>query len=128
MVVNSRPQIRTNTIWRRRKCTACAGIFTTLEGTDLGAAVSFAAGRSGRLEPFSRDKLFVSIYESCRHLPDATAVATSLTQTVAAKALRQQKDGVLHAQDLIAVALTALKHFDKTAATIYAAYHPTVRA
>src|SRR6476661_7422742 len=111
MVINSRPQIRTNNIWRRRKCTACAGIFTTLEGTDLGSAVSFA-GRNGRLEPFSRDKLFVSIYESCRHMPDATAAATSLTQTVAAKALRQQKDGVLHARDLMTVALTALKRFD----------------
>ncbi len=83
-VTNSRLQKRSNGVWRRRHCATCNSVFTSIEMVDLAQSVRFSTGK-GNLVPFQRDKLFLSIYESCRHRPDASTSAAALTQTVLTK-------------------------------------------
>jgi transcriptional regulator NrdR family protein len=78
----------------------------------------------GALRPFDRDKLFISIYESCRHRPTATADATALTETIISQILVRPRDSVVEYKEVADTTRRALQRFDKAAATIYAAYHP----
>ncbi len=121
-VTNSRPQKRSNTIWRRRLCTGCLALFTTIEQSDLER--SLVVNCPNGLEPFIRDKLFISVYDSLKHKKTALSDATALTSTIVNSLLRHVKDGAVHKNNIITVSLDVLKRFDKTAAVYYAAYHP----
>jgi transcriptional regulator NrdR family protein len=122
-VVNSRKQRRLNTIWRRRKCTGCGSIFTTLEGADLQSALRVAHSAT-ELEPFSRDKLFISIYESCKHRATALQDAANLTQQVISYILATQaQPGLIEHRSLAQATHNVLKTFDDAAAAYYGAYH-----
>jgi hypothetical protein len=80
---------------------------------------------SGRtLKPFSRDQLFVSIYESCKHRSSAASDATALTLVVIGDLLALARSGILERDDVARVTHKVLKRFDAAAATYYAAYHP----
>jgi transcriptional repressor NrdR len=123
-VVNSRQQRRTNSVWRRRTCTACSTIFTTLEHIDLPSLLRVARTTT-ELEPFSRDRLFVSVLESCRHRPSAIADTSNLTQQIIMRLLAAQKtSGLIDRTQIMTTTLSVLKTFDSTAATFYRAYHP----
>ena len=123
-VVNSRQQRQTNNIWRRRKCTKCESVFTTNEITDLAGAIRFSSQHEG-LTPFSRDKLFISLYESCKHRPTAVSDASNIAQQVVIRLLKMQDpSGLFARRDVIATCIEVLKSFDGAAATFYAAYHP----
>jgi transcriptional repressor NrdR len=123
-VTNSRHLNRSNQIWRRRACGACGSVFTTFESADVSSTVMVTrTGSASRLEPLSRDKLFVSLYESCRHRPTALKDAEALTATVINKALKQLQNGTLIKQDLQKIAQQTLKHFDSNAAVHYKAYY-----
>lgn len=124
-VVNSRPQKRSNSIWRRRKCLRCGAIFTSRESIDLSGALALQKQKSGQLQPFSKDKLLISIYESCRHRPNGSDDSAHLTQTIIDRALPLAGSGAIKQDDLIAIAIATLESFDKTAAAVYKAYHPT---
>ncbi len=76
------------------------------------------------VEPFSRDKLLISIHEACKHRKDALEAATGLTRTVLNKLLPAAHNGTLKPQIIAAVAHGVLARFDATAATVYIAYHP----
>lgn len=122
-VTNSRLQTRDNHIWRRRKCASCAGIFTTQEYAALGTSLVVRATHSLDLQPFSRDKLYISIYEACKHREHAIRDASYLTAVIVAKVLALQVDGAVTRDDIAKTATRALKHFDHTASTVYTAYH-----
>src|SRR5688572_6133138 len=123
-VTNSRQQRRTNDIWRRRSCTQCGNIFTSLERAELSSAIRLAR-TPNTFEPFSRDILFISLYEACKHRPTAMRDASNITQQVIAKALRAQSTpGIITREQLTNACLEILKSFDAAAATFYAAYHP----
>lgn len=121
-VTNSRPQKQLNNIWRRRKCRECANIFTTKEMPEL--ETSFMVKNNQMLSPFSRDRLFISIYESCKHRTYAYSDASALTQLIISQIVDGNADGVISREDVIQAVLKTLKRFDSTAATIYAAYYP----
>jgi transcriptional repressor NrdR len=125
-VVNSRLQKRSNTIWRRRLCSKCANIFTTTELPDLTATLRVPSkNNQAKLLPFNRDKLFLSIYASCKHRSTALTDAASLTSTVIQQLLTHQKDPALVERHHIALTThELLQRFDKTAGAIYLAYHP----
>lgn len=124
-VVNSRPQKRLGQVWRRRKCSACQAVFTTLEGVDLATGL-LVRTRSGDLAPFSRDKLFLSIAKALGHRHDAVEAASALTATVIAKVRAAALQGAVEYQDIIQMAHAVLQRFDKPAGVQYEAYHKLV--
>lgn len=121
-VTNSRLQKRRNQVWRRRQCVSCQALFTTEEGADYTAAWA-VQGVEGGLEPFSRDKLFISMYESLKHRSAALADAGDLTDTVMQKLHKAQRDGVITHSSIIQTVEVALTRFDSVASTYYVAFH-----
>lgn len=122
-VTNSRLQKRANQVWRRRQCVSCGANFTTHEIVDLGSGI--AVQRSAKeIKPFSRDRLFTSVYDSLRHREDALGDATALTLTIIGQLLPHVNDGRLERDVIATVTNAVLERFDMTASTIYSAYHP----
>ena len=121
-VVNSRSQRRLNQVWRRRQCQQCGAIFTT-EETALRAAAWTVRGTSGVLHPFSRDKLFLSLYKSLEHRHNAVEAAGALTDTVTSKLASQTNNGALASSLIAKTAQVALNRFDKAGSVHYAAFH-----
>ena len=139
-VTNSRPQKSRNQTWRRRLCKACGAAFTSTEGINLtqslvvtkaadASRVRAEAGKAARaaaattLEPFDRDRLFISLYESLRHRTSACSDARGLADTVTAQLISQAENGQLPVRAIIQTALNTLQRFDTAAATHYAAFH-----
>lgn len=120
-VTNSRHQRRANQVWRRRMCTKCHAIFSTTECIDLYKTILLR--RKTQLEPFSREKLLVSIYESLRHRKDALADATAICGTILGYLPPLIVDAIIDRDDLVAITTETLQRFDSAAATHYAAFH-----
>src|SRR5579884_2953373 len=113
-VTNSRLQKRANQVWRRRQCLQCRAVFTTEEAADLLGAWA-VKGPSGKLSPFSRDKLYISLYKSCEHRKKAVEDASFLCDTVISKLSLLVKTGTLDTKQIQQTALVALNRFDKAA-------------
>lgn len=132
-VINSRPQKSRNQTWRRRLCKACGATFTSTEAIDLSKALIVAKdgekGPRGRkaqahdLQPFDRDKLFISIYESLRHRQTAASDARGLTDTVTAHIIKKSAHGLVPVRTIIETSLNTMQRFDSAAASHYAAFH-----
>ena len=121
-VINSRLQKRVNHVWRRRSCPNCKAVFTSIEAADLASSLSFATSHN-EAQPFSRDRLFISLYDSLRHRPSAFDDATALTATILSKVTPRAKSAVVPRALLIQTTIETLKHFDKAAYVSYAAFH-----
>lgn len=123
-VYNSRVKTRNPSVWRRRRCQACVAQFTTLELPDYRASL-VVEGVGGKLYPFSRDKLFLSLFKALEYRRDALNSATELTSTVIGRLLRTKKtsDGLIRMSAIAETAHTVLKRFDPPAAHTYKAYH-----
>jgi transcriptional regulator NrdR family protein len=100
-------------------------IFTTEEQATLHSSLMVTT-KKGQLLPLSRDHLFISVYDSCRHRPASVDDATALTQTILSELLKTQNNGIVHRNDIARVAHSVLQRFDDTAATVYSAYHPAL--
>ncbi len=122
-VINSRHQKRKNTVWRRRKCLSCGAIFTTTEITEGTQALSVSNGRG--LEPFLRDKLFISVYDSVKHRKSALADATGLTDTIVASIYALASAAAIEQGVIAEVTYSVLERFDSVAAMHYGAFHPS---
>ncbi|MGH7195468.1 MAG: hypothetical protein ACREGA_01695 [Candidatus Saccharimonadales bacterium] len=82
--------------------------------------------KNGQIDPFSPDRLFISLFESCRHRPSAISDARALGGTITSQLLapkNQHQPGVLKLSDLQTTAERVLKHFDRTAYVHYQAYY-----
>lgn len=121
-VSNSRKQKRRNTVWRRRVCAQCHATVTTVEAVDLENALVITSDR--RHEHFSRDKLFISIYESCKHRNDAQASATALTDTIITLLYPLITDASVTRSDIIKITTKVLHRYDEPAVVYYKAFHP----
>jgi len=111
-----------NQIWRRRKCLQCGAIFST-EETATYAGAWAVRSPSGALQPFSRDKLLLSLHRSCQHRKTALSDASALTDTVIKKLLNSVQDGVVDSQAVLQISQVALNRFDKAASVHYQAFH-----
>lgn len=120
-VKNSRHGKRKTQVWRRRTCTACQAVFTTHEQPELEK--SLIINDNGELIPFSNDKLFVSIYDSCKHRKKASEDARALANTVIEKVLASGNSAELLKADLIETVQKTLKAFDTAAYVQYSAFH-----
>lgn len=121
-VTNSRARKRSNSTWRRRRCSRCGSIFTSVETVDLSGSivVKSLAG----VEPFSREKLLLSIYDSLRHRATALGDAEGLTGTVIASLYDLVQNATLEKDVITATVAQALRRFDKVAYVHYTAFHP----
>lgn len=120
-VINSRPQKRTNGVWRRRHCYGCERIFTTVEKADLEASVRVLK-RSGLLEPLSEAKLMISLYRALQHHENAPEVALELSQAVIKSVLRFTTEPLVPSSAIAAQVVIVLKRFDAAAAIRYQSY------
>lgn len=125
-VTNSRLQKRKNNTWRRRQCTSCESVFTSIESPDLESSIMVLHQIDDKeaLEPFSRDKLLLSIHDSLRHRKTALDDATALTDTIISQALPLVSEALINASQLAKISHKILKRFDHVAATHYLAFHP----
>lgn len=123
-VSNSRPQKRTNSVWRRRTCPNCQAIFTSVETIDPTVSLVYKDHQK-RLQPFSRDKLYTSIYEACKHRKAAPDEARALCDTVITRLLSNASSATVTRPNVISATTETLRHFDKAAASTYVAYHPS---
>lgn len=124
-VINSRHQKRANNVWRRRKCLNCNRIVTTVEQIDYEKTWTVAYLNESE-QPFLRDKLLISLYQSCRHRPTALPDALGLTDTVISRLRLAVTDGSVTPTAIATICSETLRRFDKTAATVYKAYHADV--
>ena len=122
-VVNSRVARRSPKVWRRRKCNSCGNIFTTDEMPVFNQAWLIIE-TNRKIKSFSRDRLFLSLYESCKHRPRPVEDAAGLTDTVINKLQPMVENGSVQKSHLKEIILICLNRFDKIAATHYQAYHP----
>lgn len=122
-VVNSRPQRRANQVWRRRQCLNCKTVFTTEESIDY-AATWRVQTQQGALQPFSRDKLFMSLYRACEHRKSALTDAGGLAETIISNLGVSANNTLITTPVIAQTAIVALNRFDKTAAAVYQAFHP----
>jgi transcriptional regulator NrdR family protein len=120
-VANSRRKVRLNQTWRRRICLNCHSIFTTVEIADYGS--SWIVKAVDGLLPFSRDQLFISIYDSCKHRESALTDASGLTDTIIGKLRTSAPNGVIERKSIVQNALVVLTRFDKAACSYYEAFH-----
>lgn len=121
-VINSRPQKRSNTVWRRRKCLKCGSLVSSEETVDFATAWR-VRDRQGGLTPLRRDRLFISLYKSLGHREAALTDAAGLTTTVITKVTQAAQGGVLSTALIAQAAMVALSRFDKVAASHYQAFH-----
>lgn len=124
-VTNSRPQKRSNSVWRRRQCSTCGSIFSTEEHVDYEKSIVVQSA-DGALRPFLRDKLFTSIYRSCHHRQSALEDAIGLTDTVITKIWKLSQNGQLQAGLVARTVYEVLSRFDRPAAVSYQAFHADV--
>ena len=125
-VINSRPQRRSNQQWRRRQCTICKSIFSTVETADYSAVWSVKRA-SEPLSPFNRDKLLLSIYKSLEHRDKSLEDAAGLADTIINKLVSLSANGILTQKQISQTVLVALNRFDKAASVHYQANHSTSR-
>jgi len=121
-VVNTRNQTKHNQIWRRRQCSACHALFTTLEATDFEQSWMVIA-KNGQLQPFLSDKLYLSVYDSLKHRSTAISDARHITKTVISLILRKAQNGTINSSLIADTAKVCLNRFDKTASIHYQAFH-----
>jgi transcriptional regulator NrdR family protein len=122
-VTNSRLQKRTNQVWRRRQCNSCQAIFSSLERIVYEGGL-MVQNSTSHITPLQRDKLFLDIYDACRHRPNAISDATALTDTVLSKLLAlRASQGLIQRDILVKITDSALKQFDRSAHVHYLAFH-----
>ena len=121
-VANSRSSIKTGSTWRRRRCLGCSAVMTTRERVDLEDALRIKT-TSGRLQPFLRDKLLVSVHLSLSHRKTALSDSTELTDTIIGTLAGLHTDGVIDITALTDEAASTLARFDNAAGVYYKAHY-----
>ncbi|NBU34277.1 hypothetical protein EB118_07530 [bacterium] len=119
-VTNSRLQKRANSVWRRRKCTNCGAIWTSLERLDYATVWRVRKGK--HLTDFGRETLLISLYEALKHRKSPDIDAKYICDTVIAK-LTTKKLVELPATLITTTAHDILRRYDKVAAGLYNATH-----
>lgn len=120
-VTNSRSHNDEYSVWRRRQCKGCGAVWSTDEIITLETSHK-VIGSDLHLEPFSRDTLYISIFESLAHNNDRLAASTALTDTII-KQLLSQKSADISTDQIKIICHKVLSNFDEVAASVYQAKH-----
>ena len=100
---------------------ACGAIFSTQE--TVQHELAWVVRDDKQLQPFSADKLFLSLHNSLEHRKTAVSDARGLTETVISKLPEHIVDGSVSKSTLAQVIQVALNRFDKAASSHYQAFH-----
>ncbi|WP_372917071.1 transcriptional regulator NrdR [Sandarakinorhabdus sp.] len=120
-VKDSRPTDDGASIRRRRQCQACGGRFTTFERVQLRELTLIK--KSGKREPFDRDKLARSIEIACRKRPVAPERIERLVNGVV-RQLESLGEAEIDAGAVGEMVMVALKALDPVAYVRFASvYH-----
>lgn len=118
-ITNSRNNVQLGQTWRRHTCSRCNTVFTTREAVDM--SLSYRVERSdGSLEPFSRDKLLISIYTAVGHHTGDTESVGILTNTIISH-LAKKKRLILPVRTIYEITERTLRRFNRPVALIYSA-------
>lgn len=117
----SRPSRKIPSVWRRRQCDNCNRVFSTKEKPDLSLSIS-VKNKAGQEEPFSEDKLLMSVFVCLTHRKDALEASRALSDTIT-RLLFPLKSNAIESTEIKAAVLKVLKRFDGAAATYYKAHH-----
>lgn len=121
-VTNSRPSKKDHQTWRRRECLSCHATVTSVEWFDLHGSLR-AEKRNGTIEPFERDKVFISIYKAIDHLPEPSATASSLAATVLRHILRAKPlDPVIPTAIIAKQTANVLRRYNAAASVRYLSF------
>lgn len=99
----------------------CTAVFTTIESAELSQLL--LVQNMTAVEPFSRDKLLISVYGSLKHRKTATQDAGALVDTIIQRISPEHSNGSIQSSAITAITLNVLGRFDKVAATHYQAFH-----
>ena len=125
-VVNSRPKKLDHQTWRRRTCDTCHATVTTTESVALDEALRVEK-RSGDIEPFYRDKLYISVYKSIDHLASPASTATYLTLNILRHLYKAKPfDPVVPSKTIAKHASTVLKHYNAAASVRYLSFQTSM--
>jgi len=79
---------------------------------------------TSHIVPFERDRLYISIYDACRHRPTAIKDATALVETIIGLfASGIAAGGIVTRSDLVKTTADVLRRFDSAANVYYMAFH-----
>lgn len=109
-VIDSRPGDQGTTIRRRRACSGCGHRFTTYE---RGVPVLLVKKRSGRLEPFSPQKLHRGVEAALADRPVSPAALAELLDDVEAAATAH--GGPMSSESIGRLVLDGLRILDEVA-------------
>lgn len=115
-VVDSRATYSHSQVWRRRRCLGCNKIYTTYEK----ALINFmkVEKRSGKLERYSRAKVYTGIYGAYLRVPAKENVVDNLTDQVESKLLKMHKN-TISSQAVADIVLPLLRSADTAAFVRY---------
>lgn len=116
----SRPSRKTPSVWRRRRCESCRKVFSSREKPDLSLSITVKK-EAGQTEPFSEDKLLLSIHSCFSHRKDALEASRALSDT-AIRRLLPSPSGSIYTKDIKSTVEKILRRFDGPAYTYYKAH------
>jgi transcriptional regulator NrdR family protein len=120
-VTNSRSRGAYET-WRRRACKGCKALVTSIEQVRLDDSLKVAK-RNSKIEPFVRDKLFLSIYRSVDHLDKPVFVSTHLTNNVLRHILKLKPlNPVVSSANIADITAKVLKNYNAAASVRYLSF------
>ena len=124
-VINSRPQRRSNQVWRRRQCKACGTVFTTHEAIDLSNALMVDS--RGSRGPFQSDKLFSDLLSALQDREDRYLAAREATNTVINRLLKESDAPLFSTSQISSEAGAVLSKLDRRAWLRFVAEHPSLQ-
>jgi len=126
-VTNTRPRGKEHSTWRRRECLNCNAIVTSEEAIKLEECL-LVKKKNGDQEPFLRDKLFISIFQSIDHLPKQIETAHYLCETILRHCLKTKPmTALLSSENISITAIRVLKNFDAASAIKYNSYRTNLK-
>jgi transcriptional regulator NrdR family protein len=126
-VTNSRSSAKDSLTWRRRECLACKSVLTSIEKYPVEESL-MVEKRDLSVQPFFRDKLFLSIFKSIDHLKNAPANAGYLTETAIRLLLKPKPvNPLIKSTDIAHAAKKVLKNYNAASVIKYEAFQSNLQ-
>lgn len=127
-VTNSRAQKTNLATWRRRECLKCHSVVTSIENISLEDAIRVEK-RNQSLEPFWRDKIYLSICKAIDHLDNSAVTAMFLTNTVLRHLFKASKDiNPIIKSDYVSITVSkVLKNYNAAASIKYLSFQSNMQ-